>query len=77
MNIEDDREVTRKMLEEMAAELDLSRKHILVAVDHIRNNEIPRFGAHVLAANGHIVTATNLRDKISQLHAVWSNPSAE
>lgn len=65
------------LLDQAAQELDLARQHMLVVAEHVRNEEVPRFGAHVLAANGHIINATDLRDQISKILAAHSAPTAD
>ena len=77
MNNSDNRKVLVQQLKDAAAELDLARQHFLVAADHLENNLIPRFGAHVLAANGHLSKVEKLRNAISETHAEHSVPRAD
>jgi hypothetical protein len=77
MNDTDQRKILIQQLKDAAAELDLARQHFLVAAEHLEDNLIPRFGAHVLAANGHLSKAEKLRDAISETHAAHSVPRAD
>jgi hypothetical protein len=77
MNDPENRKVLIQQFKDAAAELDLARQHFLVASEHLENNLIPRFGAHVLAANGHLSKAMKLRDAVSEAHAAHSFPRAD
>ena len=62
------------LLDEIAEELRLAREHVLVAKQHAENGEVPRFGAHMLSAEGHLAAASHLRQAVAKIHAAHSVP---
>ena len=56
-------------LEQVATELETAARHARVAARHILAGEIPRFAAHLLAVQGHVVVATRAVDEIAVVHA--------
>jgi hypothetical protein len=58
-----------RQLERIAAEFEMAAKHAKVAARHIQGGEIPRFAAHVLAAQGHAFNAAQIVEDIAKLHA--------
>jgi hypothetical protein len=63
------------ILDEIAEELRLAREHVLVAKQHAENGEVPRFGAHMLSAEGHLTAANQLRQTVAKIHAAHSTPT--
>lgn len=55
--------------ERAAEELELAAKHMRTMADHFRNKEIPRAGAHSLAALGHVENAKQIFAAIAANHA--------
>jgi hypothetical protein len=64
------------LLEEIAEELRLAREHVLVARQHAEKGEVPRFGAHMLSAEGHLAAASQIRQTVAKIHATHSTPTA-
>lgn len=56
-------------LEQVATELETAARHVRVAARHIQTGEIPRFAAHLLAAQGHVILATRTIEEIAVIHA--------
>jgi hypothetical protein len=65
------------LLDQLAGELETARQHVLVAKQHAEGGQVPRFGAHMLAAEGHLAIARNLREQIAQVHSAHSIASAD
>ena len=63
------------LLEEIAEELRLAREHVLVAKQHAEIGEVPRFGAHMLSAEGHLAAANQSRQTVAKIHAAHSKPT--
>jgi hypothetical protein len=70
----DPRAEAADLYDRAAAELDLAARHARVAARRLRDQEIPRAGAHAWAAHGHHLTAQDLLGRAAQLHATRSRP---
>ena len=53
----------------VAEELELAAKHMRTMAGHFRSKEVPRAGAHSLAAQGHLETAKAVFVEIAVAHA--------
>lgn len=67
MNHDYDKQAQR--LDLVAKELESAAKHAKISANHIRNGEIPRFAAHALAVEGHIVMARSELNTIAVFHS--------
>jgi hypothetical protein len=63
-----------RLLDEAAAELELSARHCRTAAGHFRDGEVPRAGAHAWAAYGHVREAVARLDEQAREHARRSRP---
>jgi hypothetical protein len=64
-----------ELLGAAAEQLDQAAAHCRVAVEHLRNREIPRMGAHAWAAHGHVLRAVDRLDDAARLHSTKSRPA--
>jgi hypothetical protein len=60
--------------ERAAAELELAAQHARVAARRLREQEVPRSGAHAWAAHGHQLAAQELLSQAARLHAARARP---
>jgi len=60
--------------ERTAEELELAAKHMRTMAKHFRNKEVPRAGAHSLAAQGHLENAKQIFADIAVNHAKKAIP---
>lgn len=74
MTVQSKRRDIIPLLEEIAEELKQAREHVLVAKRHAENGEVPRFGAHMLSAEGHLAAASQIRQAAARIHASHSVP---
>jgi len=68
------RQTAAANLAEIASELEAAARHCRTAAAHFTNDEVPRAGAHALAARGHLHAATRLLDELALAHARRSTP---
>ena len=59
------------LYEQAAVELELAAR---VAARHLREDEVPRSGAHAWAAHGHELAARQLLSQAARLHAARARP---
>lgn len=62
------------LFEQAAAELELAARHARVAARHLREDAVPRSGAHAWAAHGHELAAQELLSQAARLHAAQARP---
>jgi hypothetical protein len=62
------------LYEQAAAELELAAQHARVAARHLREEEVPRSGAHAWAAHGHQLAAQEFLSQAARLHAARARP---
>lgn len=61
--------------EHAAQELELAARHLRTAAHHVREGEIPRYAAHLLASQGHLVNVRHTLAELSVKHAARSHPT--
>jgi hypothetical protein len=57
-----------------ATELEAAAQHARVAARHLREEEVPRSGAHAWAAHGRELPAQELLSQAARLHAARARP---
>lgn len=62
-------EASALVCEEVAKELELAAKHMLITAEHFRSQEVPRASAHTLATLGHVEKAKALLAEIAIKHS--------
>jgi len=55
--------------DKVTSELELAAKHMRTMAEHFRQKEVPRAGAHSLAAQGHLENARAAFVEIARHHA--------
>lgn len=66
-------EVTARLYDEAAAELERALGHCRFAAEHFRNREVSRGAAHAWAARGHMLNAQAQLDGQAREHAARSS----
>jgi hypothetical protein len=62
------------LYERAAAELEVAAQHARVAARRLREQEVPRSGAHAWAAHGHQLAAQELLSQAARPHAARARP---
>jgi hypothetical protein len=55
--------------ERAAAELETAAAHLRRAAHHALGGEMPRYAAHLLATQGHLISAEQVLDDLAVTHA--------
>jgi hypothetical protein len=74
LTLSDPRAEAARLYEQAADELELAAQHARVAARHLREDEVPRSGAHAWAAHGHELLAQALLSQTARLHAARARP---
>ena len=61
--------------ERAAAELETAAAHLRRAAHHALSGEMPRYAAHLLATQGHLISAEQVLDELAVAHARHSRPA--
>lgn len=61
----------------LEAELSAAAAHLRDCKAHLQNREIPRYAAHLLATQGHVLNVQNLLNELAIAHASRSIPNPE
>ncbi|GAA5504246.1 hypothetical protein Dxin01_04015 [Deinococcus xinjiangensis] len=64
-------------LTKLETELSTAAAHLRDCKAHLRNREIPRYAAHLLATQGHVLNAQNILNELAIAHASRSIPNPE
>ncbi len=71
------REQAATEAERAANELEVAAAHLRTAARHITGGEVPRYAAHLLATQGHLLVAERIIEELAVRHARASRPLAE
>lgn len=64
-------------IEALEAELLTAAAHLRDCKTHLLAREIPRYAAHLLATQGHLLNAQDTLNELAKAHASRSRPNPE